>query len=615
MTSVEFTRQIEAANRRMAALSARAAALPSEETLNEALEELGTAMEELRVAEEQLRLQNQQLAIANYMAEKRRKRYEDFFQSAPDAYLVTDEHGTIREANRAASRLLNVPAKHLVGKPMTVYVAPKDQTFFHTQLIHLLKHRRAKEWTVCLLPRSSGAPKPEVYVAVTVAMVGGENDEPDSLRWLLRDVTGRWHAEEEIRLMNAELERRVRERTRDLEAVIVQRDNHETELERRAEALAESDRRKDEFLATLAHELRTPLASLRNAFHILSMRGHEKGIRDWSQGILDRQIQYLANLVDDLLDISGISQGKTQLHCEPVDVAAVGTRCAEMARPLLEERRHRLALNLPEQPTAVFADPTRMQQIVSNLLNNAIKYTEPGGDISLSVESAGEEVVIRVRDSGIGIAPEVLPKVFDLFVQANPGLEHNQGGLGIGLTLVRRLVEMHGGSVAAYSEGRGRGSEFLVRFPALNGQAVDLVGKSSEQGKPNSAPALRVLVVEDNRDAAESLGVLLKMWGHEVSMAYDGKSALETARGHKPEVVLLDIGLPDMDGYEVAQELRSHNGNCVALLIAMTGYGQDKDKELAKAAGFDMHLIKPVDLDSLQDLLVQFSAKSLAGKQ
>jgi len=615
MTSSELTRQIEAGNRRMAVLNNRAAGMPSEETLHEALEELGTAMEELRVAEEQLRLQNQQLAIANYMAEKRRRRYEDLFQSASDAYLVTDEHGTIREANRAASQLLNVPTKHLVGKPMAVYIASKDQNHFHAQLAQVIKHRRAKEWTARLQPRSSGAPKPELIAAVTVAFVTGQDDEPDSLRWLLRDVTGRRKADEEIRVTNTELERRVRERTKELEASIAERHSHEIELQHRADVLAESDRRKDVFLATLAHELRTPLASLRNAFHILSMRGHEKGIRDWSQGILDRQIQYLARLVDDLLDISSISQGKTQLHCEPVDISAVGSRCVEMARPFLEERQHRLVVNLPEKPVAVHADPTRLQQIFSNLLNNAIKFTEPGGDISLTIESVKEDVLIRVRDSGIGIDPEVLPNVFDLFVQADQGPNNNQGGLGIGLTLVRRLAEMHGGSVAGHSEGRGRGSEFVVRFPVLNGQPAALVGKSSDNGKPCSIAGLRVLIVEDNRDAAESLAVLLKMWGHQVFMSCDGKSALETAHRQKPQVVLLDIGLPDMDGYQVAKKLRAYKGNQVTFLVAMTGYGQDKDRELAKKAGFDMHLIKPVDLDVLQKLLLHFSAESVVAKQ
>jgi two-component system CheB/CheR fusion protein len=614
MTSSELTRQIEAANRRMAVLNNRAAAMPSEETLHEALEELGTALEELRVAEEQLRLQNQQLAIANHMAEKRLRRYEDLFQSAPDAFLVTDEHGTICEANRAASLLLNVPTKHLVGKPMAVYIASKDQNQFHAQLAQLVKHRRAKEWTVCLQPRSSGAPKPELNAAMTVAFVSGQDDEPDSLRWLLREGTGRRKAEEEIRVTNTELERHVRERTKELEAAIAEHHGHEVELQRRADVLAESDRRKDLFLATLAHELRTPLASLRNAFHILSMRGHEKGIRDWSQGILDRQIQYLARLVDDLLDISSISQGKTQLHCEPVDLSAVGSRCVEMARPFLEERQHHLVVNLPEKPVAVHADPTRLQQILSNLLNNAIKFTEPGGDISLTIESVKEDVLIRVRDSGIGIDPEVLPNIFDLFVQADQGANNNQGGLGIGLTLVRRFAEMHGGSVAAHSEGRGCGSEFVVRFPVLNGQAAALVGKSSDNGKPSSVGALRVLIVEDNRDAAESLAVLLKMWGHQVFMSFDGKSAIETANQQRPEVVFLDIGLPDMDGYQVAKELRTYNGNQVALLVAMTGYGQDKDRELAKKAGFDMHLIKPVDLDVLQDLLLHFSAESVVAK-
>jgi two-component system CheB/CheR fusion protein len=384
------------------------------------------------------------------------------------------------------------------------------------------------------------------------------------------------------------------------------------ELHNRAERLAETDRRKDEFLAMLAHELRNPLAPIRNALYVLRTAGAQEPAADQARNILERQVHNLTRLVDDLLDVSRITRGKIQLHKEPVELATLVARALETSRAFLAERGHRMTVTLPPQRVFLEADPTRLEQVLTNLLNNAAKFTEPGGSISLTAEvandpaSSGErqrphEVVLRLRDTGIGIAPEMLPQVFDLFAQADRPLDRSQGGLGIGLTIVRRLVEMHDGSLEAHSDGLGQGSEFVVRLPALPVPPGNGVGEVPV-ARPTAAPAQRrrVLVVDDNRDSIESLALLLRMQGHEVTTAYDGPSALEKAAAWRPDVVLLDIGLPMMNGYEVAQRLRQQPGLEKTVLAALTGYGQQEDRRRSKAAGFDHHLTKPVDLPVLQ---------------
>jgi CheY-like chemotaxis protein/two-component sensor histidine kinase len=312
--------------------------------------------------------------------------------------------------------------------------------------------------------------------------------------------------------------------------------------------------------------------------------------------MIERQVLHLSRLVDDLLDVSRITRGKITLRKEVVDLAAVLSRAVETSRPLIEANRHRLTLSLFAQPIRLVADPTRLEQVFSNLLNNAAKYMERGGAIWLSGQRLDGEVVVRVRDTGFGIPAEVLPRIFDLFAQADRTLDRSQGGLGIGLTLVRSLVEMQGGSVEAHSEGPGKGSEFVVRLPLHQDSGV----RGQESGgslTPDSyppTPSLVVLVVDDHGDVAESLAMLLRLWGHEVHTAPDGLSGLKAARGHRPQVVLLDIGLPGMDGYEVARRLREEFGPGMQL-VALTGYGQEEDRQKSQAAGFDAHLVKPAD--------------------
>jgi CheY-like chemotaxis protein/two-component sensor histidine kinase len=321
----------------------------------------------------------------------------------------------------------------------------------------------------------------------------------------------------------------------------------------------------------------------------------------------ERQVQHMARLLDDLLDVSRISRGRIELRKEVVDVAAVIARSVEAVRPLVEERRHELTVALPAGPLRVEADATRLQQILTNLLNNAAKYTDPGGHVWLTAGRDGAEVVVRVRDSGIGIAPDMLPRVFDLFVQAERRLDRSQGGVGIGLTLVKRLVEMHGGTVTAHSRGSGHGSEFVVRLPAR--PEPDEPGKGEAGAATARLPRHRVLVVDDNPDAADSLALLLELAGQEVRAAHDGPSALAEAEAMRPVLVFLDIGMPGMDGFEVARRLRRLPGLAGVRLVAMTGWGQDEDRRRSAEAGFDQHLVKPVEPKALEQLLADLGVR------
>ncbi len=366
--------------------------------------------------------------------------------------------------------------------------------------------------------------------------------------------------------------------------------------------LREADRLKDEFLAMLAHELRNPLAPIRNALHILKQPAVSGAVVQQARDMAERQVQHMARLLDDLLDMARISRGRIELRKEALDLRAVANRSVEAVRPLYEQRQHELTVSLPPEPVRVEADPTRLEQILTNLLNNAAKYTDPGGRVLLAVGREGAEAVLRVRDTGIGIAPDMLPRVFDLFVQAERRLDRAQGGVGIGLSLVRQLVGLHGGTIEAESRGLGQGSEFIVRLPAL---ADDRGGREGQQrpSAPAALPPHRVLVVDDNVDAADSLAVLLRLAGQDVRVAYEGAQALALAQEFCPQAVFLDIGMPGMDGYEVCRRLRQQPGSAAALLVALTGWGQDEDRRRACEAGFDHHAVKPIEPEALRQLL------------
>ncbi|HEX6861341.1 MAG TPA: ATP-binding protein, partial [Thermoanaerobaculia bacterium] len=386
------------------------------------------------------------------------------------------------------------------------------------------------------------------------------------------------------------------------------------QAELRADALREADRRKDEFLAMLSHELRNPLAAIHNAVQILALHGHDPGQTGRTRELIDRLLHQLVRLVDDLLDLSRVTRGKIRLRRAPVNLAQVVSTAVETSRPLIEARGHQLTVALPEPPLQVDADATRLAQVLSNLLNNAAKYTRTAGRIDLVAELADGEVCLRVRDTGIGIAPEMLPRVFDLFVQAESSTDRTQGGLGVGLTLARQLIEMHDGTIEARSEGLGRGTEMVVHLPALPHQAAETAPAESASQRRGSelAEPLRVLIVDDNEDSAESLALLMRLTGHEVRTAYEGLSALAEARTFMPEVVLLDIGLPRMDGFQVARRLRQQPGGDRLMLLALTGYGQEEDRRRSREAGFDHHLVKPIDLERLQELLDSWCRSQVA---
>ena len=380
--------------------------------------------------------------------------------------------------------------------------------------------------------------------------------------------------------------------------------------------LQESNRRKDEFLAMLSHELRNPLAPIRTALEVVRRLSPAEPKLNWATDIMGRQVSHLTRLVEDLLDVARINQGKIALQTESLDLRDVLAHAVETVRPYLETRRHQLVRQAPDTPVWMRGDFARLSQVVANLLNNASKYTEEGGSIELSLAVAPEgQAVISVCDNGIGIDAELLPNVFELFEQGKQSLDRSQGGLGVGLTLVRRLVELHGGTVEAASEGPGRGSQFRIRVPCVS-EAVG--ADDAAANEPVGAPLIgcRVLVVDDNHDAAEAAAVFLAMAGHEVKAVGDGGEALACAPVFAPDVVVLDIGLPGMDGYEVARRLRGVAETRSSLLIALTGYGQRGDRERARAAGFDHHLTKPAEPDELLSLIATWrtAGSSAAGE-
>ncbi|HEY1892086.1 MAG TPA: response regulator [Steroidobacteraceae bacterium] len=434
------------------------------------------------------------------------------------------------------------------------------------------------------------------------------------------------------------------EKTRELERLndSLQRANSEleaanqslqSEIAERAraeEALKEADRHKDEFLAMLAHELRNPLAPIHNAIELMRLKPLADPQLNWSRDVIARQLTSLTRLVDDLLDVSRITRGKINLTRQAVELEALISRAVETVHPLFDERKHQLTLELPEPGIRVFGDTTRLTQAIANVLGNAAKYTDEGGQIAVSAVISASDVDICVRDNGIGIRPELLPHVFELFTQLDRDNGRTQGGLGIGLALVQRLVQMHGGAVSASSQGPGMGSEFVIRLPRLRDDEEPVEAPRAVVAAMNVAPtesemasvvtplvtasaarmARRILIADDNNDALESLATLLQLSGHEVFTATNGGTALQSVERHLPEVVLLDIGMPLLDGYEVARRIRAQPWGQRITLVALTGWGQDSDRRRSREAGFDSHLVKPLDLETLTDLLARLPSSA-----
>jgi PAS domain S-box-containing protein len=377
-----------------------------------------------------------------------------------------------------------------------------------------------------------------------------------------------------------------------------------TEQKCAEEALKNADRRKDEFLATLAHELRNPLAPLRTGLQVLNI-SQDVAVAAETRQMMDRQLSHMVRLIDDLMDVSRITSDKLTLRKEWVSLQQIAETAVEASRPYIEASEHILKLAVPEEPVWLVADPTRLAQVVSNLLTNAAKYTPRGGRIDLTAKCEHGELLIRVTDTGLGIAPEMLPQVFDMFTQVNRTLDRSEGGLGIGLSLAKRLVELHGGTITAFTAGLGKGSTFTVRLPFTAAVANERARRTIPEAASarSRVPGRRVLVVDDNVDGAESLARVLQIFGHETRTAHSGPEALDAARPFKPEVVLLDIGLPGMNGYEVAKRLRAEPALSAAVLIALTGWGSEENRRQSREAGFDFHLTKPVEVSAIENIL------------
>jgi len=395
---------------------------------------------------------------------------------------------------------------------------------------------------------------------------------------------------------------------------LTERRRMEEELRARAEALVEMDRRRNEFLAMLGHELRNPLAPIMTMLTVLRQEKTTSPLIEQARTIIERQARHLIRLVDDLLDVARITRGRVELRKERVELNDLIDRAVEAVGPLVAARRHDLSVSAPRGTLWLDVDPARIQQVLVNLLTNACKYTPAQGVIRLTVHWEGDQVAVSVKDNGVGIAPGVLPKVFDLFTQAERSLARSEGGLGIGLTMVKSLVEMHGGSAVARSEGLGKGSEFIVRLPLVKSEQPVPAATPSRTAELPPVPAgraLRILVVDDNVDAAESLALLLRAYGHEVvDVVHDGPSAVETILTKKPSVVLLDIGLPGMSGYEVAQRVHEQAAEQSPHLIAVTGYGLEADRMKAQQVGIGHYIVKPVDPNRLHELLSELAEES-----
>jgi len=482
-------------------------------------------------------------------------------ESSQDAIISKTLDGVIRTWNAGAERLFGYAESEAVGKPITLIIPPERFGEEKAILARLRRGERIEHYETVRVSQDGR----RIDISLTISPLRDSRNNIIGASKIARDISDRKRAEE---------------------------------------ALREADRRKDEFLATLAHELRNPLAPIRNSLHILRMAGQNGVPVESVLEMMERQVAHMVRLVDDLFELSRISRGKIELKREHLELATVINQALETSRPLIEAGAHTLKVHLPDYPVSVEGDLIRLSQVFANLIINAAKYTEKRGTITVDAKCDGREAVVSVRDTGIGIPRDMLAQVFEMFAQVENPLRRSQDGLGIGLSLVRSLILMHGGSVEARSDGLGLGSEFVVRLPMADRKSAGAADAPSTNGASvEASPGRRILIVDDNRDAANSLALMLRLVGADVQVVYDGHSALEAIRICRPSVIFMDLGMPGMDGCEVARQIRQDPQNAELLLVALTGWGQEEDRRRSQDAGFDHHLVKPVDLSALQTLL------------
>lgn len=499
-------------------------------------------------------------------AEMSRSQLAAIVESSDDAIVGKDLNGVIQSWNAGAQRLFGYSAEQAVGRHIS-FIIPPDWAEEEDRILARIRSGERIYHFDTVRVRSDGHP---LHVSLTISPIRDRAGQIIGASKIARDITDRKKAEERIYALMAQLKN--------------------------------ADRRKDEFLATLAHELRNPLASLQNVLEILKHGNGNGEVKERVRSILERQLGQMARLVENLLDINRISRGKLELRKEHVDLASVINQSVEVCRPLIENAQHELHVSLPPEPIHLCADSARLAQVFGNLLANACKYTPHGGQIYLRVERRGRGAAVCVKDTGLGIPADKLAGIFDMFSQIDRSSEYSQGGLGIGLALVKRLVEMQGGSVEAYSEGQGRGSEFVVRLPIL---IEEPKAKPPPATTEQKATSRRILIVDDNQDAASSLALLLNLAGNETQTAHDGLQAIEAAQTFHPDVVLLDISLPKLSGYDVCRHIREQPWGKKMVLVALTGWGLEEDRRESKNAGFDHHVVKPMDFEALRGLLAE----------
>jgi PAS domain S-box-containing protein len=603
----DFVSEIESARDRAEELRSAAgeSRLRDDDLLMDAIEQLQTTIEELRVAEEELRQQNEELLASRSELELQHQRYRDFFEFAPDGYLVTDKDGKILEANLASTRRLGLDQRFLLNKPLVSFIAETDRHTLRNKLNHLSQSAsgRVEELSIRISPRTGKPYDAELRVAVSPADKGN----PTRLRWLVRDITGRKRVEEQIRALNVELEERVQRRTAELERANALKDEL-LEREQRARAEAEkASRVKDEFLAICSHELRAPLSATQGWAEMLSRGGLDQATTQRAFETILRNIRAQTQIVGDLLDASRVIAGKLQLQPTAVDLVSVIEAATEVVRADAQAKGVTLNSTLNSEVGLVFGDAGRLQQIVWNLLSNAVKFTPTGGRVTVQLTGKDGRATIVVQDTGIGIKPEFLPHVFELFRQADSSTTRSFGGLGLGLAIVSHLTKSHGGEVTVESEGEGRGTAFTVSLPLMKASAKLQRSEdvSVERGPvvegATSLEGLRVLLVDDDQDSRGMLKTALSAYGAELKACSSTTEALETLKEWRPDVIVSDIGMPDEDGYDLIHKVRdlSAEGGGTIPALALTGYASLEDKKRSLDAGYQTHMSKPVEIAKL----------------